>query len=76
VTGSVAQAGATVFDGVGPISRFAYLVSLLPAEIVRSWPEIELRSRRIALYTDRRVRVAVERTPAAATAAVRHPDRQ
>ena len=48
-----AVAGARLFDGVEiELSRFSYLVSLLPQEIVDDLDlELELRSRRIASYT-------------------------
>jgi phytoene dehydrogenase-like protein len=48
-----AVAGARLFDGVEvELSRFSYLVSLLPQQIVDDLGlELELRSRRIASYT-------------------------
>jgi phytoene dehydrogenase-like protein len=67
-----AVAGAAVFDGVAArMSRFAYLVSLLPAEIVSDLGlELELRSRRIASYTPVGASgLLVERTPGTATVA-------
>ena len=67
-----AVAGAAVFDGVAArMSRFAYLVSLLPAEIVSDLGlELELRSRRIASYTPvGESGLLVERTAGAATVA-------
>jgi phytoene dehydrogenase-like protein len=67
-----AVAGAAVFDGVAArMSRFAYLVSLLPAEIVSDLGlELELRSRRIASYTPvGESGLLVERTPGTATVA-------
>ena len=67
-----AVAGSAVFAGVGArMSRFAYLVSLLPAEIISDLGlELELRSRRIASYTPvGESGLLVERTPGAATAA-------
>lgn len=48
-----AVAGAQIFDGVDiTLSRFSYLVSLLPQEIIDDLGlNLELRSRRIASYT-------------------------
>jgi phytoene dehydrogenase-like protein len=48
-----AVAGTAVFDGVDArLSRFAYLISLLPAEIIHDLGlAIELQSRRIDSYT-------------------------
>ena len=67
-----AVAGTAVFDGVDArLSRFAYLVSLLPSKIVSDLGlELELRSRRIASYTPvGKSGLLVERTPSAATVA-------
>ena len=73
MTGSAAQWRGRLSSTVSPpgSSRFAYLVSLLPAEIVSDLGlELELRSRRIASYTPiGESGLLVERTPAAATAA-------
>lgn len=48
-----AVASAQIFDGVDiKLSRFSYLVSLLPQQIVDDLGlELELRSRRVASYT-------------------------
>ena len=48
-----AVAGAQIFDGVEiTLSRFSYLVSLLPQQIIDDLElDLELRSRRIASYT-------------------------
>jgi phytoene dehydrogenase-like protein len=67
-----AVTGTVVFDGVDArLSRFAYLISLLPAEIVSDLDlELELRPRRIASYTPvGESGLLVERTAGAATAA-------
>jgi phytoene dehydrogenase-like protein len=66
-----AVAGGAPFPGVDArLSRFAYLVSLLPAEIVDDLGlQIELRSRRISSYTPYRDGgLLIERPPGAATA--------
>lgn len=48
-----AVAGAQIFDGVAiTLSRFSYLVSLLPQQIIDDLElDLDLRSRRIASYT-------------------------
>ncbi|HET9650022.1 MAG TPA: NAD(P)/FAD-dependent oxidoreductase [Microlunatus sp.] len=61
---------ARVFDGVDvSLSRFSYLVSLLPQQIVDELGlDLELRSRTIASYTPTRTGgLLVERTPGDAT---------
>ena len=63
VTGSVVQWPGRLFEGSPPDLRFAYPVSLLPAEIVSILGE-ELWSRRIASYTPIGESGLVERTPA------------
>lgn len=67
-----AVASTQVFDGVDArLSRFSYLVSLLPTEIVDDLGlDLELRSRRIASYSPVDDRgLLIERRPGAATAA-------
>jgi phytoene dehydrogenase-like protein len=67
-----AVAGSAVFAGVDArMSRFAYLISLLPAEVISDLGlELELRPRRIASYTPvGESGLLVERSAGAATVA-------
>lgn len=67
-----AVAGARLFPGVDArVSRYSYLVSLLPASVVAELGlDLELRSRRVASYTPtQRGDLLVERSEGAATRA-------
>src|SRR6476661_8059810 len=67
-----AVASAQIFDGVEiTLSRFSYLVSLLPQQIIDDLDlDLDLRSRRIASYTPVGDRgLLVERQPGEATRA-------